>query len=74
MMYTSVKARVEYCREQGMLAGVVASEEPGGLPNSVGHQAPSSGLAATFSPEAGEKGQGSPQSERTSTVSLKLAA
>ena len=57
MMYTSVKARVEYCREQGMLAGVVASEEPGGLPNSVGHQAPSSGLAATFSPEAGEEGQ-----------------
>ena len=73
-LHTSVKARVDHCREQGMLAEVVASEEPGGLPNSVGHQAPSSGLSATFSPGAGEKGQGSPQSERTSTVSLKLAA
>ena len=52
-LYTSVRARVDHCREKGTLAGVVASEEPGRLPNSVGHQALSSGLTATFSPEAG---------------------
>ncbi len=41
-----------------MLAEVVASGELVGVSNSTRHQAPSSGLSATFSPEAVEKGQG----------------
>ena len=52
-LHTSVKARVDHCREQGMLAEVVASGELVGVSNSTRHQAPSSGLSAIFSPGAG---------------------
>ncbi len=51
--HTSVKARVEHCRETGRLEGLVAAKAG----SRALAAAPSSGLSATFSPGAGEKGQ-----------------
>ncbi len=55
-LHTSVKARVDYCREQGTLAGDVGAKvHMAGVANSSDNQAPSSGLRPPSPPALGRR-------------------